>query len=97
MELDRLADEAGTRITVAYCQEFHRITWEQACKLNPDNPMAVAEALSDLYEALKNTNEVLRFLKKKTPFSDASIGGVQINNVLYSNEQTLAKVDNPSA
>ena len=45
--------EKGTRITTTYCQKFHKVVWEQACHINPDNPMAVAGSISDVCEALE--------------------------------------------
>ena len=43
-----------------------------------------------LHEALGNSTKVLGFLKEKTPFPDKSVGGMQINNALFLNEQALS-------
>lgn len=64
-----------------------------ACiKLNPDNPLAVADSITELYEALKLTKDNLQTL------SDAALhykktfsANLEILNL------ALAKVDNPSA
>jgi len=45
--------EGETKITPAYCQEFHRIAWEQACQVNNTNPLAVAEGIKELVEVAK--------------------------------------------
>ena len=55
-----------------------------ACiKLNPDNPMAVAESISELYEALKEITELAPRDKLRLPYA------IQVVEIA---EQALAKV-----
>lgn len=70
------------------------VTAVNACiKLNPGNPMAVAESISDLSEALKGLSPCQRPINGAEICFEWAISEKAMKVV----RQALAKVDNPSA
>jgi len=58
-----------------------------ACqKVNPDNPLAVAEALPDMYEALKEAINWLAFNRRDRPGTTGSLLADTINQALAKAE-----------
>ena len=59
-----------------------------------DKALAEIERLQsinrEMYEALRNANKVLEFIRDKSGFPDGSIGKLECNKAIAVNNQTLA-------
>jgi len=81
------------KVTAQYCQEFHKIAWEQACSINPDNPQAVADGIKGLVEALEQVLPAFDSIIK-TEKCDHSVGicWCADRGIFFLAKQALAKV-----
>lgn len=46
------------KITPEYCNNFHAVAWEQACFVNNDNPLAVAQQIKGAFEIVEKVAKI---------------------------------------
>ena len=67
-----------------------RLTGSEESQEKRLHKMIASEAM---YEALKNTNKVLEFIRDKGGFHDGSIGKLECNRAIAVNNEALAKAE----